>query len=281
MKLTERAKRRQAIERPPHRTFLSYFDWLNRFKSWWLGGVSLTRSIFRVRAALQTLLILLIVLSAAYIMAAFYTQSGEFIVSLSRQLAADGFVISETTNFEEQLITLHGTAVDSVNNINIADIDRDVFEVNGDHNGKNYVAYTFYFKNETGETKNYSYQLRLKNSTKHAEDASWIMVNQNGKMTVYAKESASGGPEVQYSDGQFPFMEYATKSVVVTTEDGINCLQSVPFEANDMICSGVREGIEDQEIDKYTVVIWFEGEDPECTDDIIGGTLELTMKFAY
>ena len=31
--------------------------------------------------------------------------------------------------------------------------------------------------------------------------------------------------------------------------------------------------------DKYTVVIWLEGNDPDCLDNIIGGTMKLSMKF--
>ena len=30
---------------------------------------------------------------------------------------------------------------------------------------------------------------------------------------------------------------------------------------------------------KYTVVIWLEGDDPECVDDILGGEVKLSMKF--
>ena len=35
------------------------------------------------------------------------------------------------------------------------------------------------------------------------------------------------------------------------------------------------------EVDKYTVVIWLEGEDPECVNDILGGTIEMMFKFKY
>ena len=34
------------------------------------------------------------------------------------------------------------------------------------------------------------------------------------------------------------------------------------------------------EVHKYTVVIWLEGDDPECTDDLIGGHLGLQMQYA-
>ena len=30
-------------------------------------------------------------------------------------------------------------------------------------------------------------------------------------------------------------------------------------------------------VDKYTVVIWMEGDDPECVDKIIGGSVQFSM----
>jgi hypothetical protein len=175
-------------------------------------------------------------------------------------------------------------------------------DVDGEHNGFDYVAYTFYLENNTEETRNYVYQLRLRSKSKNADQAAWIMMFKNGEMNIYAEAAADGSPERQFSTSEFPFMEYASDDVSVTelsaanrglitdeklaelgisSTDGIYQLEATPFEASDMICSGIREQIEPGEIDKYTVVIWIEGEDPECTDDIIGGWLELAMTFSY
>jgi hypothetical protein len=37
--------------------------------------------------------------------------------------------------------------------------------------------------------------------------------------------------------------------------------------------------MEIEQIQKYTVVIWVEGWDPECTDAIVGGKLEVSLTF--
>ena len=34
------------------------------------------------------------------------------------------------------------------------------------------------------------------------------------------------------------------------------------------------------EIIKYTVVIWLEGQDEQCVDDILGGQVKLAVEFA-
>ena len=31
-------------------------------------------------------------------------------------------------------------------------------------------------------------------------------------------------------------------------------------------------------MDKYTIVIWMEGDDPECVDRIVGGSVEFSMR---
>ena len=40
-----------------------------------------------------------------------------------------------------------------------------------------------------------------------------------------------------------------------------------------------REDFEPQAKDKYTVVIWLEGNDPDCLDELVGGTMKLGMDF--
>ena len=40
-----------------------------------------------------------------------------------------------------------------------------------------------------------------------------------------------------------------------------------------------REKFEPKAKDKYTIVIWLEGNDPDCLDNIIGGTIKLGMNF--
>jgi hypothetical protein len=39
------------------------------------------------------------------------------------------------------------------------------------------------------------------------------------------------------------------------------------------------DNVEVGDIHKYTVVIWVEGNDPECTDAIFGGYAKFSMKF--
>ncbi len=284
------------------RSLLSRFDWLNRFRHWYMGGISVTRSLFRIRAAWQGILIILIILSILFIMAAFYTGPGEFVISLDSKMSSDGFYLSETPDYTEHQICVRGKAVICASNINIADIAPNVADVDGEHNGLNYVAETFYLTNRTGETKDYQYSLMIRTATKGADKAMWVMVYHNGKQIIYAMPGADGQPEEQYALFGFPFEEDAADAgqyqMVTLQEADINPedyiynagraevenahkLITTPFVADKIVCQGTRPGMEDKEADKYTVVIWYEGEDPECVDDIIGGQVELYMTFHY
>lgn len=283
--------------------FWNRFDPANRFRHWYLGATSITRSLFRVTAAWQTIVILVSILVICYILAAFYTGKGEFVVKVDRPMADEGFLISETQDFSELLVTLRNDAVENVTNISLEEIPRDVMDVDGKHNGDNYLAYTFYLKNRTGVERDYRYQLSLNTSSNHAEKATWIMLFHNGKQTIYAQENLGGYPESMYRKWDIPFTEYAADpdymnttvsdagQVHITDEVaeyheldnlvGLHELKTKPWESDDMVCTGVREKMQDEEVDKFTIVVWLEGDDPDCTDELWGGHVELRMLFTY
>ncbi|MBQ1192948.1 MAG: hypothetical protein IIX45_02375 [Lachnospiraceae bacterium] len=296
-----KSKDKNGKNKMPKRSLTSRFDIVNRFKHWYMGGISLTRNVFRVKAAKQTILIIVAILTVFFMIAAIYTESGEFVINIDSGMADDGFYLSETTDFSERLITLNGDAVIGANNISIFDIPANVNQVNGQHNGKNYVAYTFYITYLGKGERDYHYSLEIRNSAKGAEKAMWIMMFKNDEQITYAMEGAGGEPETQYAVSDFPFEEvceipneqYQTEDidalgdkkedyVSIFDADGVvNKLVTVPFESDRIVCSGDRLSIKTNEYDKYTIVIWYEGEDPECVDDILGGWVELFMKFNY
>ena len=52
---------------------------------------------------------------------------------------------------------------------------------------------------------------------------------------------------------------------------------TTPFVSDSLVMSALREDFKPGDVDKYTVVIWLEGNDPECINDIIGGELKMQM----
>jgi hypothetical protein len=50
-----------------------------------------------------------------------------------------------------------------------------------------------------------------------------------------------------------------------------------PFYKNDVPVLENRSKLKPGEIDKMTVVIWLEGDDPECVDNLLGGEIKIGM----
>ena len=74
------------------------------------------------------------------------------------------------------------------------------------------------------------------------------------------------------NDGSY--VTYAKKSAKGTAESG-----TVTFVSDEIIA---REHVADfnpGDIHKYTVVMWIEGSDPECTDNILGGEFKAHLDF--
>ena len=83
--------------------------------------------------------------------------------------------------------------------------------------------------------------------------SSEVMVIKNGEKTVYGKaQKGSTEPEPD----------------------------AVAFPGNTKAMSQQYDSFDPGTLDKYTVVIWLEGEDPECIDDIKGGQVRMSMHFS-
>ena len=52
------------------------------------------------------------------------------------------------------------------------------------------------------------------------------------------------------------------------------------FASSDAVMEGKIENFKPGDISKITVVIWIEGNDPDCTDDVIGGEFKVDMVFS-
>lgn len=256
------------------------FDALHRFYYWFLGGRSLVRSIFRVAAAKQGVAILGGLLLFGYVVAAVYTQSGEFIIRVDHP-GEKQLVLDDTPDFPDPRVLLKGTVITEADNISIFDIDPEVAHINGDHNGEDYIAYTFYVKNISRTPVTYHYSLDIRHATKGIENASWVLFWQNGEQQMFAMPRSDGSAEWQRNEFEFPFMDEAKEPSMMREEGGRYRLTTTPFVSGKVVTTGWREEIMPEEIDKYTVVIYLEGEDPECVNDILGGTIEMMMRFRY
>lgn len=204
-----------------------------------------------LKIGIIVLLIIILLLGAFYALSVFVNKAGNFTVWIE-----DGdmnlITLSDTPDFLECSTMLEADIIDEMDNITKSWMPDNLADVDGCHNGEEYIAYTFYLKNAGINEIDYSSQIDIHAVTLEADNAVRVMVIKNGVETVYAKaQKGSNEPEPD----------------------------TVAFLSNTVVMSDVTETFEPGEVDKYTVVIWLEGEDPECIDNIRGGVVKMSMNF--
>ncbi len=85
---------------------------------------------------------------------------------------------------------------EKLDNISVLSLPDDLdSELGGSKNGKNYVAYTFFLKNNASFDIEIDETIRLVSQTKHADRAARIEIFRDGVADTYAQLSAKGFPE--------------------------------------------------------------------------------------
>lgn len=197
--------------------------------------------------------IILLVMIFAFIILSVIYKGGRFTITLDQRLANDNkIVIYEDNEIKENKRKLSARDLEFMDNISIDWIPTNIdTEANGSHNGDNYIAYTFYVENEGTDTVDYWYSIVIDDVIKNVDEAARVMIYLNGEKTVYAKINAlTNEPEKD----------------------------TTPFFSKDKAVLEERKAFSPGDIDKFTVVIWLEGDDPDCTDNILGGEIKMHME---
>jgi hypothetical protein len=87
-------------------------------------------------------------LAIIFIISMLVTKWGDLVIEIDRPAVAKGITLSETKDFENKSVSLSAKQALDVTNItyNWLPVDLDTSK-DGEHNGDNYVAYTFYIRN--------------------------------------------------------------------------------------------------------------------------------------
>lgn len=199
-------------------------------------------------------LLLLILISVIYLFLYIIYAGGRFTVSLDKNMSnRKNVFLSEDGNVKNKARKLSADTIEYMDNISINWLPDNIdTEKNGGHNGDNYIAYTFYVINSGKEKVNYWYEIDIDDTIKNVDEAIRIMIYRNGERTVYAKKSKDTG---QAEPGTKKFIS----SKIAVLEQ--------------------RKNFKPSSKDRYTVVVWIEGDDPECKNDLLGGEIKLHMDF--
>ena len=202
-----------------------------------------------------SVLLLLMILFVIYIVLEFRINNGSFYVSIrDNEQLESGMAIYESQKDPTPKRRLKAENLQFMDNISIDWIPKNINEeAEGSHNGDNYIAYTFYVENQSDTVFNYWYEMYSDDVVRDVDEAIRVMIIVNDERKIYAK--------VNHLDGK-------------PEKDTEGFLQ----EKDGTVIREVRKNLAPGEFDKVTVVIWIEGDDPDCIDALIGGQIKMHMK---
>lgn len=213
------------------------------------------------REALIRILTIILIILLLFLFTMFacttYINSGNFTVTTSSKAFNAGIALSETKDFKNPKRVLEGSKYEEMRAGTYELIPEDIDKYEGSKNfnegGMYYYTYSFYVKNTGTDDVGYTARLNLDTVTKGADEALRVMIIRDGKQTTYGKPKMGTDNVLEV---------YADKNFVTN--------RVVALVTNDNFKAGKKE--------KITVVLWFEGEDPECVNDILGGEVKLSME---
>ena len=177
------------------------------------------------------LAIVVILLINIYIILSIMYRGENFTVTLDSEYGREsGLVIYEDQNNKYNRTFLRSKDIDFFTDISVNWLPENIDnEGDGSHNGKNYIAYTFYAENMGQDTINYWTTIKIDDVVKNVDEAIRVMVFKNGNKVIYAKNNSE------------------TNQPEPNTE---------PFKDEDTVMLDFTENFKVGDIDKWTIVIW-------------------------
>ena len=203
-------------------------------------------------------LVLFIFLTLTFIVLSLIYKGGKFVITLDPNADLESSIIIYENKIDRNFARrLYAEEMPFMDNISIKWLPKDIdTEADGDHNGKNYIAYTFYVENTGKENINYWYEVIVDDVIKRVDEGIRIMIYLNGEPTVYAKKNADTN---EAEPDTTAFYEGVTNG-----DEYIAVLEQ-------------RKALMPGEPDRITVVVWIEGDDPDTVNTLIGGDIKMHM----
>jgi hypothetical protein len=208
---------------------------------------------YKKRMKLMTALLgmLLVLTALLFVVSALYTQSGSFTVSVNKvDMTKYGLSLSESAASTQRSSQLNAKISEGITNITSHSLPSNLDQIDGAHNGENYIAYTYYLHNAGEVAVPCEYAVNMSNISSGLDEAIRLRLYVNGEPTTYAKTKRDGSG----------------------AEPG-----TTSFYSSTVMAKGRVESLAPGGVVKFTVVLWIEGSDPDCQDTILGGQLKAEM----
>lgn len=220
-------------------------------------------SLFKKPFILSGVLGIFFFLSIVIVLALFLGQdAGNFVVQVEDGTVKKTLKITESVENPEYRTRLEGNGY-----LNLSDTTYSMFDDKIDSyivSGGDYVdegacvyAYTFYVLNDNDEALDIKATLSYSNVTRNLDKAIRVMT-----VSTYAgKRVYQAHDEIEKDYGaEYPMVE--------------------EFASEEECYNEILLGVEPNEYIKYSVLFWLEGNDPDCVDSILGGTIKFSLKLS-
>ena len=246
-------------------------------------SAGLSRMMVMIKASItikSVLAILAAILAATFLVAYISEEKGHFTINLTADMLREGFQISTTPDFATPSTRLFAEEIANSNATSVYEINRNVNEIDGSHNGPGYMAYTFYLRNNGTETTNYGYTVNILSETMGTGNAAWVMFFEDDKQIIYARAPEEGKRETLWGYPRAPFEDTAYyPDQQYKLDDGKYSIITTPFIDKETALQGYVKDFGPGDVKKYTCVVWLEGDDPDCNNKILGGHVGFNVQF--
>ena len=190
----------------------------------------------------------------------FYGQhAGNFLVSVDPDAYTRGIILSEDETFIAPSPRLLASPVGHVKDVTYSWLNLDAIKkADGDYIDPDYkyLAYTFYIKNVGTETIDVQFNVRITDLYKNMDDAIRVLIIEDDMIYRMYKKP-----------------DHIPHNYPSEIPNGIH------FIDNKTVCEEEIKNFRPNQIKKFSIVIWLEGEDPDCNNELIGGMIKMAMRF--
>lgn len=228
-------------------------------------------SLFRKRKLLVALLSVFLLLCVVIGLVTIYgLNTGGFTISVNDELSGLGIAL-----FDDEADTglgkqrLNGSLLSKAVPICQPEINEELVR-NKDGSFKSragdYIGYTFYLRNVGEKTCNIDHSFKITKVSRNVENAIrfWVFYGDEADGTIYKKADEN---EEAYVDTVFGSYKETSN-----------------FEGKDLICTRTFMDVAPGDQIKISVIMWLEGEDPDCVDfgkkSIAEGSIKVGMGFS-
>lgn len=184
-----------------------------------------------------------------------------------------GLALYNTETMDKPFSRLSYPTLIDQKDVSLSWIPENIEDGLGDKSDRNrswYFAFSFLLRNESSVPVDISLEINANKVKQNVDSAvrlalyrSVIGSDEPSVRTIFAKPQESGdnvgAPEITMDNNG---------KVLYETE---------PFLSPTKICSLRYEKLKIGEVNKFTILIWIEGYDPECKDELKGGTMSMDM----